>query len=78
MGYTLNLDLPKQKTTAFFFIGTILFLGSSYLDFLKEPYALIGIVLSALIIIISLFAQIINWFYYWNEKDKKADSFDLS
>lgn len=69
MGLTFNLELPKQKTTAFLFIGTIFFLGSSYLNFLKEPSAFIGIFLSALVIIITLIAQIINWFYYWDNKN---------
>lgn len=67
----LNLRFPKQKTTSFLFVGTVLFIGSAYINSLKEHSADWGIYLSGTTIFISLIAQCVNWWIYWGKKDKQ-------
>jgi len=70
---TLNLDMPKQKTSQFLFIGTVLYIGSNYINYINQPrehLADAGIYLSGATIFISLIAQCVNWWIYWGKKDK--------
>ena len=61
----VNLSLPDKKTTAFLVSGIALYLGSAYINTLKDSSADSGIYLSITIIAISVFAQFINWMIYW-------------
>lgn len=69
----LKIDFPKHKTTGFLFIGTVLYIGSAYINTLKEHMADTGVTLSGIIIALSLIAQAINWLFYWGKDEASKE-----
>ncbi len=60
-------EIPKSKTLGFLFIGSLLYLGSTYLNNQYSGSATLGIWLGILLIVIGIFAQITNWEIYWKK-----------
>ena len=56
--------IPRKTTPAFALIGVILFLGSTYLNTIKENSADIGIGIGIAMIFFALFFQIMFWLVY--------------
>ncbi len=61
-------EIPSSKTLGFAFLGILLYLGSTYLNILKSDSATFGLWLGIILIIVALFAQIINWVIFWNDQ----------
>jgi len=59
--------IPKRTTSAFAFIGVILYLGSTYLNILEKDSATLGIWGGILLIVIATIFQIIIWI--WLDSD---------
>jgi len=56
--------IPRKTTPAFALIGVMLYLGSTYLNTLKENSADIGIGIGIAMIFFALIFQIIFWVVY--------------
>jgi hypothetical protein len=54
-------EIFKNKTTSFLFLGILLMIFSMYFNYLKEGSGNIGINISDIIILFSLFAQLSSW-----------------
>jgi len=53
---------PERKTAMFLLMGIILYLGSAYLN------SYWGLWIGFVVILISIIAQIINWYFYFDNK----------
>lgn len=61
-------EIPVKKTTAFLFLGILLYLGSAYLNILQGGSASLGIPISEAVMAIAILAQVINWLGFWHKK----------
>ena len=56
-------QIPKRTTSAFLFLGILLYLGSTYMNFLKEDSAVLGIWIGITLIAIAIIFQIATWIF---------------
>lgn len=62
-------EIPAKKTTAFLFIGVLLYLGSTYLNIMQSGSASLGVPISEIVMVIAILAQVINWLGFWHKKE---------